>query len=256
MPPSKKKTGPRRRRAPARRTRVPRLIKDSQYANIQETYNVGLINANNAGRLTVAGLSGFVRAQNIARQFQLYRISHIELNCKPLYDTFIPGAVPVVGPATVPQFYYSIVRDGDFPSNATNVYFERRGCKPIRFDDKPIIVKWKPNVTLQVGQAGTQQPRVGNMKMTPWLSCDRTQGIDWTPDDTYHYGICFAAFTSLVNPAGDNPIMQVTMTVHYQFKKPHQQLDSSGPLVRDLTPTGYIELFDASGNSLDKPSAN
>lgn len=245
-----------RRRAPRRRLAPRRslaLTRDSQFAKIQETLNVGLCDINVAQKISIAGLGGFARAQAVARQFQLYRISKVELQIKPLYDTFIPAATPLVGPATVPEFYWSMIRDGDYPTTATNVYFERRGCKPIRMDDKIIKLSFRPNTLLQTAGAAFA-PNNGSVKMTPWLSCDATQGVSWSPNLTTHYGMCILAVSALLNPAVSNPGYNLSMTIHYEFKKPHQQFDASGPAVRDVTPVGYQELFDASGNSLDNPA--
>ena len=229
---------------------VPNLLKGSnQFASCQETYNIGIVNTNTIQKITVGGLLGFTRAQAIARQYQLYRIARIELQLKPLYDTYIPGAASAA-PLTVPQLYYSIIRDGDFPTVGTNVYFERRGCKPIRFDDKIQKLSWKPNALMEVS-GGAFASNNGQVKMTPWLSCDATQGVAWSPNETPHYGMALAAFTTLANPAVQVPVMDVTMTVHFQFKKAHQQLETTGVPVVDQTPQGYIEYFDASGNSLD-----
>lgn len=235
-----------------RKTKVPRLVKDSQFAQLSETYNKGTLFANKPVSVIIGGLDGNLRAQSVARQYQLYRISKVEIKCKPLYDTYIPGAVTALAPLTVPEFYYSIVRDGDYPTAPTTVYFERRGCKPQRLDDKIITRTYKPNALLEVS-GGSFQQNNGQVKMTPWLSCDAQQGIAWSPNLTPHHGIVFGAFC-LTNPANADavPVMTVSITIHYQFKKPHQQLEGTGgfPCV-NIAPTGYQEQFDASGNSLD-----
>lgn len=256
MPP-KSKTGKgrvaRKPRKYAKKSVVPRLVQsNSQFAQMSETYNKGVLYANKAVSVIIGGLDGNLRAQAVARQYQLYRISKVEIKCKPLYDTYIPGAAPTVGPLTVPEFYYSIVRDGDYPTAPTTVYFERRGCKPKRLDDKIVNIDYKPNALLEVS-GGTFQINNGQVKMTPWLSCDSQQGIAWSPNLTPHHGVVFGAFCTTNPPAVDTvPIMTVSITIHYQFKKPHQQLEGNdGFTCENIAPTGYQEQFDASGNSLD-----
>lgn len=234
------------------KSRVPRLIKGaSQYANIVETYKVGPVKANVGQKISVAGLTGFLRAQALARQFQLYRIAKVELDIKPIYDTYLPGAAPVAGPTSVPYFYWQMVRDGDYPTTPLVGYFEQRGSKPQRLDDKIIKINWKPNTLLEVS-GGAFAANNGNVKMTPWLSCDASQGAAWSPNATPHHGMVLAAYCS---GTGDYFVMDITMRVHYQFKKPHaQDAQTGGPALNDCTPTGYLEIFDASGNSLDNPS--
>ena len=75
----------------------------------------------------------------------MYRIAKIDLEIKPVFDTYIPGAAPVAGPTSIPYLYWQIVRDSDYPTAPTNLYFEQRGSKPIRLDDKIIKFGWKPN---------------------------------------------------------------------------------------------------------------
>ena len=82
---------------------------------------------------------------------------------KPVFDTYIPGAAPVAGPTSIPYLYWQIVRDGDYPTAPTNLYFEQRGSKPIRLDDKIIKVGWKPNALTDV-QGGLGSPTNGNIR--------------------------------------------------------------------------------------------
>ena len=149
----------------------------------------------------------------------MYRIAKIDLEIKPVFDTYIPGAAPVAGPTSVPYLYWQIVRDGDYPTAPTNLYFEQRGSKPIRLDDKIIKVGWKPNALTDV-QGGLGSPTNGNIKMTPWLSADASGGAGWLPNATPHYGVVFAAFCSGV---GAYKVMTAVMKVHYQFKQAHTQ---------------------------------
>lgn len=235
------------------KTRVPRLVKGTtQFASLTETYDIGPLDANTGNKISIAGLVGFPRAQAVARNYGLYRIAKIDLEIKPVFDTFIPGATPVAGPTSVPYLYWQIVRDGDYPTAPTTLYFEQRGSKPIRLDDKIINLDWKPNALIDVAPGLAGVPNNGSIKMTPWLSADASNGAGWLPNATPHYGMVFAAFCSGI---GAYKVMTAVMKVHYQFKQAHTQgaVTDGGVPIYDATPTGYTEFFDASGNSLDNP---
>ena len=234
-----------------RKTRAPRLVKGTtQFASLTETYDLGPLDANTGTKVAIAGLVGFPRAQAVARNYGMYRIAKIDLEIKPVFDTYIPGAAPVAGPTSVPYLYWQIVRDGDYPTAPTNLYFEQRGSKPIRLDDKIIKFGWKPNALTDV-QGGLGSPNNGNIKMTPWLSADASSGAGWLPNATPHYGVVFAAFCSGV---GAYKVMTAVMKVHYQFKQAHTGGRHRRWCSHSRCDACWLyRVFDASGNSLDNP---
>lgn len=181
------------------------------------------------------------RQLEVAKQYALYRISKIVVRFKPYFDTYLPfqTAMTISGPISVPQLYWKINRFGDVPNasigNVEN-YWIQQGAKPYRFDDKNLVVTYKPNILLS-----STAPGVGSqVKMTPWIPTDATPNTaTYTPSDVTHYGITYLINcpTSTGNP---NPFIgTVQTTIYYQFKN---------PLVQNVPATEVDNEYELQGN--------
>lgn len=235
-----------------RRGGVPRLVNNSQMAKVVEYLPETVLSANTPTRITISGLLASVRAEQVGRQYAFYRISKILMKIKPVYDTYSPGIAPTgSNPGAVPYFFYSMVRDGDYAAAPTTHYFEQRGSKPIRLDDKIVNVGWKPNVLIQTdsGLAGLQT----NIKMTPWLSCDSSNGAAWNPSAVPHHGLIMAAYAA-AGGSGNGVVAKVSVEIHYEFKGAHAQVSTTEGDVSTvdlLAPVSKAEpVYDVSGNEI------
>lgn len=206
---------------PRRRlTRVPRLLKNPNEAKVVETLVLGNLLVNTPTKIQLKGFTGCDRAQSIARQFDMYRVSKIELEVRPFYDSYTnTGTLGGTVAGSVPRMFFTLCRSGDYPAAPTETYFAERGCKA-RSLDKPFTYSFKPNAIAKVDQTSTIS--AGNIKMTPWLSCDNTTGSSWTPDTTLLNGGVLGAF-ALTGGAGNGAIAELLMRVHFEFKGAHVQ---------------------------------
>lgn len=153
-------------------------------------------------------LNAFTRASTVASAYQVYRIKYLEFVLRPAFDTFSPG-----GGAQVPALYKMIDRNGSLPATGTLNMLRNMGCKPIRFDDKQITIRYKPGVILTTGSGLTTvntKPMV-----SPWLSTDNNAGIGgWTPSRVPHFGLTL--FLDAFQQAS-----AVDVTAVFEFAKPN-----------------------------------
>lgn len=162
-------------------------------------------------------LDQFLRATQIAKGYQHYRIKKITMRFKPLADTFTnSGAL-----ASVPNLFYMIDKSGSLPNNPTLAMLKQMGAKAHRFDDKTIIVSWRPSV-LDVAATAAAAASPAQYKVSPWLSTNANQlGVGvWNPSTVDHQGIFWQSEQDLaVQPA----YYSIETTVEFQFKKPLAQ---------------------------------
>lgn len=236
MPRAKKgaKTA-RRGRKTARK--VAKRMSNSEIANCKQTISSKpmTFSANNIYGLYNFSLSASDRAVQIAKAYQYYRITKIELIVKANQDTFGTNAL------SVPYLYYQIDKAGSFV-NANLDFNSLRdaGSKPLRIDDKSKRIVFKPTVlinTLDQG-AATKFPMV---RTSPWLCTNANNlvaGAAFAPDSTDHYGCALGLEQD--NVAIGASFYDVDMVIHYQFKKPRFQSVSGGvpKVMVDLTIPG------------------
>jgi len=172
--------------------------------------------ANTPYIISVGGITG-ARAQAVAEQFGLYRISRISYKFKPNLDTFDGNNNAANGPVTVPTLYWKMNRFADAPAafNATDL--KALGSKPIRFDDKQISISYKPNILTGIATAGDNS---GSLKMTPWLNTDAAPDTGtFAISDTEHYGH-FHVVECAMAGNGSLPVGTFDATIYYEFKNP------------------------------------
>jgi len=180
-------------------------------------------------------LSDYQRAVNIAGSYQRYRITGIKLTFKPEYDTFSPGAG-----ATKPFLYYIIDKSGSIPDNITLEGLKQAGARPHAFDEKPLVVRWRPSVLQEQQIVGGGTVGAG-YKVSPILATDATPGNPgvWVPSNVNHLGIKWYMET-----AGSALNVFVEAELQFEFFKPIYPQLSTTPAkglqyaVLDASPDG------------------
>lgn len=150
-------------------------------------------------------LTDFSRTQAIAKEYQQYRITGIEMRFKPQF-TVHQGA----GPTTLPSIYWLFNKTGSLNALSASD-FEALGTRQVRFDKGILVRKYKPTVT----DNATNPIMAGSYKTSPWLPIvnPQTGGLN-VPT---HYGACF--LITKMNPA-DATQYDVDVVVHIQYKRP------------------------------------
>lgn len=159
-------------------------------------------------------LSDLTRSLVIAKEYQQYRITGVEMRFKPVYDTFA-----ALGAASIPSMYWVFNKTGSLASLSAP-QFEQLGCRQVRLDDKILVRKYKPTVT----DSATNGIMAGTYKVSPWLPIvnPQTGGLNIPT----HYGACF--LINKMSPA-DATQYDIDIVVHIQFKRPFVQTTGSVP---------------------------
>lgn len=223
-----KKAAPRRRPA-VRRARVApkkrmfsRATVKTQIATCSETDN-SVYATNTAYRLGAISLDqSSQRVLDIAKGYQQYRLRKITCVFKPKFDTFSAG-----GASSVPEFHYIIDKLNSFPPGTNLQSLRDAGAKPIRFDDKNIVVSWRPSVLTETfGQANP----ASQYKLSPWLSVNANSGTanPFAYSSIDHFGLSWQV-NVLASPGyGD---LQLEFTLDWEFRRP----------LTNVAPSSYVE---------------
>lgn len=188
-------------------------------------------------------LSSNDRAVQIARAYQYYRITKVEVIVKPQHDTFAAA----IGTATIPYFYYLVDKGQSVLSSLTTFNSLRdAGAKPIRMDDKTIKFSFRPAVATGVydaGSAGGPAPAAQQLYAkpvnSPWLLTNAlantgstgTPSGGWLPSSIDHRGFAMGAEALIPNnTAGGKTPWAYTMRVHFQFKVPNTAINITSPV--------------------------
>lgn len=185
-----------------------------------ETVPSQVVDLNTPYEYVKTGITGS-RASAIARNFGLYRIAQVIWTYRPIFDTY-SSSLPGTGnsPNALPYLYWKMNRFGDSPAAWNGDYMRSLGAKPIRFDDKSVVVRYKPN-TLQT-QANGIGSTAASIKMTPWLSTDDTpQDNAFTLSTAEHFG-----HTLYIEGGGAGTavgaVASLDIKIIYEFKNPRQ----------------------------------
>lgn len=210
-----------RAKAPApRRRRKQRRTQSRatpEFASLKQTLQLNDDPINQILVLDNIALSQFDRATLVARAYQYFRITKVEMRFKPKMDTFTDS-----GLNSVPYFHY-LIDKGEvlFPTLSGFSQMLDSGCKPIRFDEKTLTVSWRPGVSYGVQGDSTIAPTTvfNRMLISPWLTTNQDAGSDpnnWTPSIVPHKGLIYGVQATVSTPRD----YEVELTVHFQFKKP------------------------------------
>lgn len=210
---------------PARRMRRARRSKlaNSEFASAKETLRLQDDNMGELYAVYNTNLAAFDRLATIAKAYQFYRVTKIEMRFIPHADTFTYGSG-----TTVPSLYWLIDRNENILFSSTGFdQMRESGAKAIRFDDKIVNVKWRPSV-IQTLPANNANPPTATTfdtsRLSPWLPTNAYAGQEttvwqWAPSTVPHRGIVYGI--SQESPAGTTYQYHVEITMHVQYKKPN-----------------------------------
>lgn len=204
-------------------TRTPR---GGDTAHIVETHEFANLATNSAWFDYQTSLARCERATQVARAFQEYKISKVEYIFTPYTDTFLPGQYGV------PQLYTRIDRTGALEAYTSVGQLAQAGCKPRRFDDKNIVVSFKP-AALTFARDAVQNTNVwAKLNVSPWLSTNKNNNVPsqpWNASSIDHLGLVW--FVEQLNPSGQpNLTYSVRQRITFEFRKPMVLGTASGEL--------------------------
>lgn len=214
-----------------------------EWASAKETIKLAADDMGTIYTLYDTNLSSFDRLKSIARGYQFYRFTKIELRFVPHADTFTQAAG-----TTVPTLYTLLDRNENFLISASGFDQMRElGVKPVRFDDKIVTRSWKPNVLLTMPQDNTNPPTtVGfpSTRVSPWLptnyyAAQEAAVYQWSPSTVPHRGMVYGAYQIAPGPAAYQ--YHVEITVHAQFKKPN--IVYTVPVGEEAPPAAVTKLI-------------
>ncbi len=195
-----------------------RGLANSEFASMKQTIALSNDQMNTIFKLEDISLSAFDRAVQVARAYQYFRMTKVEVQFKPFVDTFTNATTQ-----SVPYLYYMVIKNDAVDLTSFN-QLRDAGAKPVRFDDRTKVVRWKPSVQNQViGEDALGIPTVtawSEWKTSPWLSTSSqpaTDSIIWQPSKVPHKGLIYGVqedFSTVTQ------YYEVTITAHFQFKKP------------------------------------
>lgn len=238
------------------RKRARRVAKKvGEWAEAKQTLQLADDPMNIILQLNQIRLSQFDRLVNIAKNYQFFRFTRVEMRFKPYSDTYIPGAAPGSGGAITPSipYFYHLIDKGDTLEIADFNSLRDAGCKPVRFDEKTVTVAWKPTVLLMTQDYQNQNPPATSVpkpaltRTSPWLSTSANageRGGPWFPSDIDHTGILYGCEQNKTVP-GIAYSYGVEVTVHCQFKKP---LNAPGSGTDLVVHKDVVAREDVSGN--------
>jgi len=186
----------------------------AERASMTVTRSFQLLNPNQTYRLGDIQLSHYLRAVNVAKAYQLYRIKNVKIVVSPLADTFQAG-----GGVTVPYIYFQVDRTRELDNIRTPQEFKQLGCKPHRVDDKIVTFQYRPSVlNTTLDDAAAQTGVFNQYKLTPWLRCRDETGTPgtWNPDTTDHQGLVMIC----ENAGGADVQFKIEVMLEFEFMKP------------------------------------
>lgn len=204
------------------RARMPNRM-TGNYGSAVETFSLS-VTAGTSYNFTTA-LTDLVRAQVIAREYQHYRITGVEMRFKPQYDTFQAQLAN-----TVPSLYWCLDKAGVLGSPSAP-QFEQLGTRQVRLDDRIIVRKYKPGIV----QADAVTSLASGLKTSPWIPIiDTATGGLNAPR---HHGCAF--LITKMSP-GDVLGYDVDVVVHIQFKRPYVATNPGTAIEPPRNPNGEV----------------
>lgn len=180
-------------------------------------------------------LSMSPRATAVAAGYQEYRIAKVECIVKPMADTFDSGLVGNGTNPGLPHLLYMIDRTATFDNVGTSsLSLKQAGAKPIRLDDKPIVIRWKPTVQIGSTEVVPGPAPVAELsalyKTSPWITTNANAGeagSSWAANSVDHMGLVLAA----EQPRGPLPttVASVSFRITYEFRRPLWYVAPPGP---------------------------
>lgn len=197
-----------------------------EWAEAKQTLQLENDVMNTIFQLNQIRLSQFDRLVGIAKNYQFFRFTKVEMRFKPYSDTYIPGTSTATSPS-IPYFYH-LIDKGTTLDIADFNSLRDAGCRPVRFDDKTVNVSWKPSVIFMTQDyqnttpPSNSVPKPAYNRTSPWLATSANAGERggvWVASTIDHTGILYGCEQNFVNP-DQQYYYGVEITVHCQFKKP------------------------------------
>lgn len=214
---SSKKRGKKVKRTTMPRRKVGYMPKapTGSFASRSETFSKA-ITAGNVYDINNLSLADLPVCSQLAKFYQYYRITSVQMRFKPNTDTYISNGAGGSTTGYLPYLYFLYDKSGAL-GQLNAVQFEEAGAKPIRLDDKTILRQWKPSVI-----TGTIADSITQFKTSPWLPTHDMAGVNI--NDVYHLGAVF--YISKTSPA-DTQTYDIDITVTVQLRKPMVQVDQN-----------------------------
>jgi len=93
---------------------------------------------------------------------------------------------------------------------------ESRGSKPLRLDDKNVVISYRPTVGLLNEATSAIANNAGSYQTSPWLTTDNlTASSAWSPSTVQHFG-----HHMMIVLAGSAIQFDVQVSVQFEYKKP------------------------------------
>lgn len=197
-----------------------------EFATARQTLQLPDDDGNTVYTLDQIRLAQFDRMQAIARNYQYFRITKVEMKFKPFADTFAPGTGGTAVNQSIP-YLYTLINKGNVLNTASFNALRDAGAKPRRFDEKTMSVSWKPAVLV-----GTQDysnvvtplssTTFAQKKVSPWLATNANAGLrsaTWAPSVVDHCGILYGVEQDLAGSTGQIAF-GVEITAYFEFKAP------------------------------------
>lgn len=202
-----RKTKPRRRGRVGRPRANPRNVAEWASCSVKRTFVPpgtdlacnAMYNLRGAIKLT-----GFLRAEEVAKAYQFYRIKSVKVTIVTPFDTFLQN-----NNQGRPNLYAMIDKAEAIPALATLETLKGMGAKPRACDEKPITITWKPSVLQNTETTAGTAP--SSYVLSPWLSTAHP--------DVQHQGVFWYIEQKLFGGAGPN-IYFLEMELQFEFKKP------------------------------------
>lgn len=187
-------------------------------------------------------LADFPRASAIGANYASFKITKITMRFKPLADTFLATGVG----GQVPYHYHQLDKSGAMPLTTTLENLKQMGAKPKRFDDRTIVVSWKPAVlTADLTLAGIGSVAGSQYKLSPTLSTNANAGnpsVAWAPSVVDHLGLFW--YVEQANGTGNQ--YEVEVEAQFAFMRPLVKATGEVPAtelayaVRNGSPDGIV----------------
>ena len=187
---------------------------------VEVTFNNNVMNYYDAWSLGDLALE---RAPAVAKNYQYYKISKLEVKLLTTFDTFVAGGA--AGTGIMPQCYWMINKGQSVPTGLGVDELLDMGCKPIPLNERNLNWNFAPAVltgdrTIAGGVTANQY------RISPWLNTNANVGGPYQVSQIEHGG--FIIFVSPINP-GDTSTYKLQVTYHFKFKKPLISLSEGAP---------------------------
>lgn len=214
-----RKTKSRNNQKRNRRRRARKNFNQPEKASLTVVKDFGQEDSNGVYNFYNLSLSQFPRAVAVAKAYREFRITGVTVRFKPWYDTYVNWTGNA---SSLPYLLHIIDKTRTFSDIRTRTDFLNAGAKSLRFDDKTMIVKYKPAVMI----AGAEQdPVVATFSkplISPWLSTNDNMSrpnlsVPWHPSAVEHNGIVYTVNQD--SGQGAPPVIySVEVSVEFEFR--------------------------------------